>query len=190
MLSEVGAAAKKFDSHLVIALTRLVNGELELRIGPGLTPGSVAALASGGSSAMFRSGAGAGIGAGIGGGIGGASSAGQSAPAPSTTQPGVYQAGNGVSPPSVLYKADPVFPDDAGANQTGGTVILSCVIGGDGKTEEIHVVKSLGMGFDANAIDAVSKWVFKPGMRNGVPVPVRATIEVNFRRLQGQGLQN
>jgi protein TonB len=68
--------------------------------------------------------------------------------------------------------------------------MLSCVIGGDGKAEEIHVVKPLGMGFDVNAIDAVSKWVFKPGMLDGVPVPVRATIEVNFRKLNGQSSPN
>ena len=60
---------------------------------------------------------------------------------------------------------------------------MSCVIGADGRAEEIHVVKSLGFAFDSNAVDAVSHWVFRPGMSNGVPVKVRATIEVNFRRL-------
>jgi len=27
----------------------------------------------------------------------------------------------------------------------------------------------------------VSKWKFRPGMKNGVPVKVAATFEVNFR---------
>jgi TonB family protein len=176
IFGEVGAAAKQFDSHLVTVLTRPVYGELELRIGPGLTPASVTAASNGGASVVFSTGSGAGIGGGL--------------PAPAIMQPGAYKVGNGVSPPSVLYKADPVFPEDAGANQPGGTVILSCVIGAGGKPEEIQVVKSLGTGFDTNAIDAVSKWVFKPGTLNGAPVPVRANIEVNFRKMQGQALPN
>jgi hypothetical protein len=35
----------------------------------------------------------------------------------------------------------------------------------------------------AKALEAVAKWLFKPGMRNGEPVTVRATFEVNFRLL-------
>jgi len=45
------------------------------------------------------------------------------------------------------------------------------------------VVKSLGMGLDEKAIEAVEKWKFKPGMKGGQAVNVRATIEVNFRLL-------
>jgi len=186
MLGAVGAAAKEFDSHLVTILTRAAGGELELRIGPGLTPASVAAASTDGRSVTFRSCPGAAIGAGIGAGIAGASSTSRNTvndQAADATTPGVFRVGNGVSQPSVLFKVDPVFPEEARAGQVAGTVILSCVIGADGKAQEIRVVKSNGAGFDAKAIDAVSQWVFKPGMLNGVPASVRATIEVNFRKL-------
>jgi protein TonB len=53
----------------------------------------------------------------------------------------------------------------------------------DGKASDIKVVRSLGLGLDEKAIEAVEKWKFKPGMKNGVPVAVMATIEVNFRLL-------
>ena len=43
--------------------------------------------------------------------------------------------------------------------------------------------RSLGMGLDEKAIEAVNKWKFKPGLKNGQPVNVIATIEVNFRLL-------
>jgi len=33
------------------------------------------------------------------------------------------------------------------------------------------------------AIEAVRQWKFKPGYRDGSPVPVTANIEVNFRLL-------
>jgi TonB family protein len=196
MLGAVGAAAKKFDSHLVTILTQPARGELELRIGPGLTPTSVGAASNSGASVVFTvvsgAGIGAGTGGGIGGGIGGASATSQtstsqssvpSQPAAAPTTPGVFRLGNGVSPPSVLFKVDPVLPEEAGAGPVAGTVVLSCVVGADGKAADIRVVKSLGVSFDANAIEAVSKWVFKPGTLNGVPVGVRATIEVNFRKL-------
>jgi len=44
-------------------------------------------------------------------------------------------------------------------------------------------VKSLGFGLDEKAAEAVSQWQFKPGTRGGAPVPVEATVEVNFRLL-------
>jgi TonB family protein len=53
----------------------------------------------------------------------------------------------------------------------------------EGHAREIHVARSLGMGLDEKAMEAVAKWKFRPGMKNGVPVNVRAQIEVNFRLL-------
>ena len=38
-------------------------------------------------------------------------------------------------------------------------------------------------GLDEKAIEAVQKWRFKPGVKDGKPVPVAATVEVNFRLL-------
>jgi hypothetical protein len=42
-----------------------------------------------------------------------------------------------------------------------------------------------GAGLDENAVDAVNRWRFQAGTRktDGHPVPVLATIEVNFRLL-------
>jgi outer membrane biosynthesis protein TonB len=33
---------------------------------------------------------------------------------------------------------------------------------------------------DEKAIEAVSQYRFKPAMKDGVPVPVKITVEVNF----------
>jgi TonB family protein len=96
---------------------------------------------------------------------------------------GVYSVGNGTSPPSVLSKVDPEYSEEARKAKYSGSVMLSIVVNTEGKAEEIKVVKSLGMGLDEKAIEAVQKWRFKPGMNSGKPVKVRAQIEVNFRLL-------
>jgi protein TonB len=45
------------------------------------------------------------------------------------------------------------------------------------------MIRSLGMGLDQKAIEAVRQWRFKPGMKNGMPVSVKVEVEVNFRLL-------
>jgi outer membrane biosynthesis protein TonB len=37
------------------------------------------------------------------------------------------------------------------------------------------------MGLDEKAVEAVATWMFKPGVKDGVPVPVKANIDVHFR---------
>lgn len=89
----------------------------------------------------------------------------------------------GVTPPKVLKKTEPEYSQEARAAAFWGTSILSVVIGTDGMAHDIQVVQPLGMGLDAKAVQAVSQWQFQPGEKDGQPVPVIATIEVNFRLL-------
>ena len=49
--------------------------------------------------------------------------------------------------------------------------------------DHIRVVRPLGMGLDEKAVEAVGKWKFKPGQKDGHPVAVMANVEVNFRLL-------
>jgi TonB family protein len=52
-----------------------------------------------------------------------------------------------------------------------------------GKAVNMRVLHSLGLGLDEKAMDAVKKWKFKPGIKDGKAVTVEAQIEVNFRLL-------
>jgi TonB family protein len=95
----------------------------------------------------------------------------------------VAKVGNGVSPPAMVNKHEPEYSVDALSAKLQGAVVLSITIGIDGLAHDLKLVKSLGFGLDEKAAEAVSQWQFKPGMRGGAPVPVEATVEVNFRLL-------
>jgi TonB family protein len=107
----------------------------------------------------------------------------QTTPAPAPDQPGLQRIGNGVRAPKLLHKVEPSYSDLARAAKWQGTTILNVVVGTDGTAQSIHVKRALGLGLDDNAIAAVKQWRFEPATRDGQPVPVMATIEVNFRLL-------
>ncbi|MEZ5400719.1 MAG: M56 family metallopeptidase [Bryobacteraceae bacterium] len=84
-------------------------------------------------------------------------------------------------PPRLLSKVEPQYTEEARQAKIAGTCVLSVIVGPDGLAREIEVRRSLDEGLDAKAIEAVEQWVFEPGIKDGSAVPVRATIEVNFR---------
>lgn len=131
---------------------------------PSNGPGSGGGIGSG-SGGGVGSGRGPGVGPGWGGGIGG----------------GVYRVGGGVTAPRAVYSPDPEFSDQARKAKFQGTVVLWTVIGADGRPQEIRVQRSLGMGLDEKAIEAIREWRFEPGRKDGVPVAVEVSIEVSFR---------
>ncbi len=93
----------------------------------------------------------------------------------------VYRVGGGVTPPKVIQKTDPAYTDAASKAKIEGTVRLDLEISPEGFAQNIHVSKGLDPGLDENAVFSVRQWRFQPGMKDGEPVTVAATIEVNFR---------
>ena len=128
-----------------------------------------------GSGGGIGSGKGGGVGSGNGGGVGPGSGGGFG--------DGVYRAGNGVSKPELLHKVEPEYSEEARKAKFQGVVVLSIVVDASGNAVSPKVVHSLGLGLDEKAMEAVLKWKFKPGFKDGKAVPVAATVEVNFRLL-------
>jgi TonB family protein len=91
--------------------------------------------------------------------------------------------GMNVTRPELVHKVEPEYSEDARKAKFAGTVVLYIEIDPNGHPTHIRVARSLGMGLDEKAIEAVQKWVFVPGKENGKPVTVPATVEVNFRLL-------
>jgi TonB family protein len=117
-----------------------------------------------------------GIGTGCCGGVGPSTG-----PGAGSGPPGHYPAGTGATMPQVIYNPEPSFSDEARKAKQQGIVGLMLVVGKDGHPYDIRVRQSLGMGLDEKAIDAVSRWRFRPATRDGQPVPTQIAVEVNFR---------
>jgi TonB family protein len=101
----------------------------------------------------------------------------------SNTATAPSRVGNGVTAPALASKIEPDYSEEARVAKIQGTVVLSIVIGADGHAYNATLARSIGFGLDEKALDAVMQWQFKPGTQNGLPVPVMAQIEVNFRLL-------
>lgn len=104
-------------------------------------------------------------------------------PSASATGPsaGVFRIGGDVSAPMPIFKVEPEYSEEARAAGFQGTVLLAVVINEEGTPTSIKVVRSLGMGLDEKAIEAMGKWKFRPGMKAGKPVSVHANVEMAFR---------
>ena len=85
--------------------------------------------------------------------------------------------------PQVLWKIEPEYSEEARKVRHQGTVMLALEVDSDGHPRNIRVTRSLGLGLDERAMDAVARWRFKPGIYNGRPVSAPVSVEVSFRLL-------
>jgi len=93
------------------------------------------------------------------------------------------QANLNISAPKIIYQIEPEFSEEARRAKHQGSVILVVDVDVSGRVSNIRVVKSLGLGLDEKAVEAVSRWRFRPAQKNGKPITVPATIDVNFHLL-------
>lgn len=117
-----------------------------------------------GSGGGVGAGHGAGVGAGSGGGIGG----------------GVYKVGGGISAPQAISAPDPDYTEEARRAKKQGTCVLWLIVDAAGRPRDIKVVRGLGLGLDAKALQAVQQWRFQPALKDGKPVDVQISVEVEF----------
>jgi TonB family protein len=95
----------------------------------------------------------------------------------------VYDVGNGVSSPVPIRQQDPTYTRAAMQAKVEGEVVLSGIVETNGLLDHVRVTKSLDTvyGLDQAAIDAATKWMFKPAMKDGRPVPVHVQLVLEFR---------
>jgi hypothetical protein len=118
--------------------------------------------------------------------------------------PTIYELGDGVIGPSIVNPVEPTYTPQARASGVQGFVYVAAVVRENGTVRDARVVQSrlwsstanrgnrreaitfltdaevAKLGLGARALDAAEQWTFKPGTRDGEPVPVRITMEIRF----------
>ena len=125
-------------------------------------------------------GVGSGIGSGSGGGVGAGTGGGLGPGSGGNFGGGVFRVGNGVTAPIPIYQPDPDYSDEARKAKYQGTVVLTVIVGADGRVHNAQVARSLGMGLDEKAKEKVLVWKFKPATKDAKPVAVEVNVEVTF----------
>jgi len=85
-----------------------------------------------------------------------------------------------VSAPGPLRKVDPKYPPTLIKEHFEGEVVLYAVIRSDGSVDSIQLVRGIDEQLDANAMDALSQWRFRPATKQGVPVELEAIVHIPF----------
>ena len=86
-----------------------------------------------------------------------------------------------VTQPVRVREVSPTYPPLARAAQIEGDVLLQVVVGPDGNVTEVEVSRSVHPLLDDAAREAVLKYGYKPGLRNGAPDTFRVQVTVSFR---------
>ena len=95
----------------------------------------------------------------------------------------VYSPGNGITNPTLITSAEPRYTPQALASRIQGNVEITAVIRPDGTVGDVKISRSLDsqFGLDQEALEAAKQWLFKPGMKDGRPVPVIVTLVLTFK---------
>jgi len=87
--------------------------------------------------------------------------------------------GGAVQAARLIFGPQPVYPTIARTTHTQGTVKIQALIGRDGVIRNLQVIGGPPLLVNA-AMDAVSRWRYKPTRLNGEAVEVITEIDVNF----------
>jgi TonB family protein len=90
-----------------------------------------------------------------------------------------YRVGGSVAAPTAIDAPRADYPPQG---KVMGECMITLLVDVFGLPQDLVVVRSLSPSMDQKALEAVSRYRFKPAIRDGMePVPVRVTIAVNFR---------
>lgn len=106
-------------------------------------------------------------------------------PAAKATAPaaadGILEIGGDVKAPVEVSRVNPVYPEQARKDRVQGTVVLSAIVDEKGAVTKLEPVESPDPALAQAAIDAVSRWSYRPATLKGKPVKVRMSVTVAFK---------
>ena len=83
--------------------------------------------------------------------------------------------------PEAVSQVAPTYPAELRKAKIEGSVTLVFILGEDGHVQEPRVENSSRPEFEKPALDAIRKWRFRPGQKDGKPVPTYIRIPMRFR---------
>jgi TonB family protein len=86
-----------------------------------------------------------------------------------------------LSGPSPIKKSDPRYPPTLVNEHVEGEVVLYAVIRADGSVDSVELVRGIDQQLDANAMESLTQWKFRPATRQGTPVDLEAIVHIPFR---------
>ncbi|MFY9852451.1 MAG: energy transducer TonB [Terracidiphilus sp.] len=93
----------------------------------------------------------------------------------------VYADGPGVTAPELLPFPPPPHPAEECGKKIHGTVVLSVIVDAAGQPRNIMFIRPLGTDLDKFALQVAAADHFRPGTRDGVPVAVGQSLDVNMQ---------
>jgi protein TonB len=99
------------------------------------------------------------------------------------TEEEIYNIGGDVNPPKLIHVVEPSFNAKSEEAFVSGAIKLQIIVTKAGVVRDAKVVSGANERQNKSAVDAVLQWRFKPAVRKGEAVSVRATVEVTFHLL-------
>ena len=82
--------------------------------------------------------------------------------------------------PSAKFQAKPQYPFEMRRAGIAGEVVVDFIVDTNGTVQNAFALRSSQREFEAAAVQAVSKWTFKPGRKGGRDVPTHMQVPIVF----------
>jgi len=82
--------------------------------------------------------------------------------------------------PSAKFQARPQYPFEMRRAGISGEVVVDFIVDTNGDVQNAYALRSSQREFEAAAVQAVSKWKFKPGRKGGRDVPTHMQVPIVF----------
>jgi len=93
----------------------------------------------------------------------------------------VYRIGDpGLIAPVAVSQAQAHYTMSARERRVEGNVRMVAVVREDGTVNDVRVTVPVDDDLDAQAVDAVERWKFRPGTKDGEPVAVQVALVIRF----------
>jgi TonB family protein len=88
---------------------------------------------------------------------------------------------DGIGMPICVHCPKPDYSGEGRQLRIQGTIYMVLTVLPDGTADDILIIRPLGYGLDASAIDAILTWTFKPALdREKHPVATQVPVEIAF----------